>query len=371
MRIASIPAGHPYVQGSLRGLDVLPDPTPPGAGPGQWWPPVMWDADWVRANAHAFDVMHVHFGMESFAPAHMRGVLDALAEVGRPFVLTVHDLQNPQLVDQTVHLAQLDLLIGAADAVVTLTAGAAAEIAARWGRNAVVIPHPRMLERADRFAALAPTGRPRIGIHLKDLRPGVDGPGTVAAAAEALRLRADGAGDGAVLEVHLHERVRDHEAERQVRALADADPAIELQVHSRLDDDALAASIARLSAAILPYRHGTHSGWLELCWDLGVPVLAPAIGHLIDQHADGVFAFDTGSQSSTARSMARAIDQAVTAAPERAGSIRRRSAQRDLQQPRITEAHGRLYRAVTGARGEGAHVSGTAGARSTPARTPR
>ncbi len=349
---------------------MLPDPTPPGAGPGQWWPPVMWDADWVRANADSFDVMHVHFGMESFAPAHMRGVLQALAEVGRPFVLTVHDLQNPQLVDQAAHLAQLDLLIGAADAVATLTAGAAAEIADRWGRNAVVIPHPRMLDRADRFAALAPAERPRIGIHLKDLRPGVDGPGTVAAASEALRLRA---GHGAVLEIHLHQRVRDHDAERRVRALAESDPAIELQVHSRLDDDELAASIARLSAAILPYRHGTHSGWLELCWDLGVPVLAPTIGHLNDQHADGVFAFDRDPHSmadSMARSMARAMDRALAPAPDRNDTIRRRSTQRDLEQSSITDAHRRLYRAVIDTRGEGGHVSDTAAARSTPVRTP-
>ena len=70
----------------------------------------------------------------------------------RPLVLTVHDLAHPHLADPARHDAALDVLVPAADAVLTLTAGAAAEIRARWGREAVVVPHPHVLplDRLDR-----------------------------------------------------------------------------------------------------------------------------------------------------------------------------------------------------------------------------
>ena len=34
---------------------------------------------------------------------------------------------------------------------------------------------------------------------------------------------------------------------------------------------------------MLPYRFGTHSGWLEACYDLGTPVLAPDCGFYAEQ----------------------------------------------------------------------------------------
>ena len=58
------------------------------------------------------------------------------------FVLTVHDLRNPHQHDAAVLERQLAVLVPAADVVLTLTDGAAAEIATRFGRAAEVVPHP-------------------------------------------------------------------------------------------------------------------------------------------------------------------------------------------------------------------------------------
>src|SRR5689334_12924204 len=101
--VASIPAGHPYVRNVLAGADVdlLPDPVPPGATDGRWWPPVMCDAAWVAAHADRFDVMHLHFGTESYSTRHLGELIGALRANRRPLVYTVHDLENPQLTDQT------------------------------------------------------------------------------------------------------------------------------------------------------------------------------------------------------------------------------------------------------------------------------
>ena len=41
--------------------------------------------------------------------------------------------------------------------------------------------------------------------------------------------------------------------------------------------------IAGLDALVLPLRFGTHSSWLELCRDLGVPPVFPDVGFLSEQ----------------------------------------------------------------------------------------
>ena len=86
-------------------------------------------ADPIRA-----DVVHAHTWY-----THFPGLLVRRAH-GIPLVLTVHDLTNPHLSDQAPHEAALDVLVPAASAVVTLTPGAAAEIARRWSFGRTRIP---------------------------------------------------------------------------------------------------------------------------------------------------------------------------------------------------------------------------------------
>lgn len=347
LRIASVPAAHPYVA-HLAGPGVvrLPDPRPPGAPPGQWWPPEMLRAAWVTEHAAEFDLLHLHFGAESFTPAELDAALGALGDAGRPFVLTVHDLEHPQLADPARHEAQLELLVPAADALITLTEGAATEIERRWGRRATVIAHPHLLPLEAPFPPARSGPVPLLGLHLRDLRPNVDGPGatrTLLGAAELLCAE----GTPAAVRVVLHDRVRDEAARDIVRALCAAGTAVELVEAARPDDAELAAELAALDVSVLPYRHGTHSGWLELCWDLAVPIAAPRIGHLAAQHPDPGFlqSFSAGS----ARQLADAL-RPLLAGGDRCRLQRERRAARGVQQGEIAALHLALYRAAIASR---------------------
>ncbi|WP_233575353.1 glycosyltransferase [Cellulomonas sp. PhB150] len=356
IRVASVPASHPYVRAVTADPDivVLPDPPVPGGAPGQWWPPVVLDAAWVERHAEDADVVHVHFGTESFGLAELRAALDAAHRVGWPVVMTVHDLEHPQLRDQDHYVAQLGILLELADAVLTLTPGAADEVWRRWGRHATVVPHPRVLPpgwSAPHPDRAAPGAR-KVATHLKDLRPGIDAPSAVRALADASRGLVTA---GADVEVHLRDRTRDDPLAAALRAQC-ASEGLTLVEHARLDDDELAAHLATLDACLLPYGHGTHSGWLELCWDLGVPVIVPRIGFLAEQHEDGsVLSIAPFDQPEAVGDLEHALDLALrmpsARSTDRREIVARRAQERAVADRIVVETHRALYsRLVEGAR---------------------
>ena len=178
--VASVPSSHVYVQhlapehgGRVR---RLPDPVPvePSRSTRQtWWPPVMLHPTWIAQ--HTFDVFHLQFGFDGWRPEDLAAVVRSVQDRGRPFVYTVHDLRNPHHRERALHDSQLDALVPAADAVVTLTPGAAVEIERRWNRQAVVVPHPhvvplRTIERMQRRPHNPPGGSFRVGLHVKSLQ---------------------------------------------------------------------------------------------------------------------------------------------------------------------------------------------------------
>jgi Glycosyl transferase 4-like domain len=347
--VVSVPAGHPYVARIAASpyVTVLPDPPVKGAPAGVWWPPVSLNPAWIREHRHDADLLHIHFGTESFSPEHLRSTIDTAHDVGWPVVVTVHDLEHPQLGDQDAYRAQLEVLVRGADAVITLTTGAAAEISARWGRDAVVIPHPALLYDGAPVRRVRGFEEVRVGVHLKDLRPNVAGPRTVKALVAAVAaLRRDGV--PVVGEVRLHHRVRDEAARDRVRQLCSATDAVVLIEHERLSDAELAVALSRLDVCVLPYRHGTHSGWLELCWDLGVPVACPAVGHYAEQHTDGSVGTytpeDDASLTATVATLLRSDSAARAGSERRAELIEARRAVRATIDDVSAETHAGLYR---------------------------
>lgn len=289
IRIASVPAAHVYVQhlaaiATADGVVRLTDPPPPGVtDPAQWWPPAMLDPDWIRFHADDFDVMHVHFGFDALSAADLSAVADALDEVGKPLVYTVHDLRNPHHRTPAAHDAHLGVLIRRAAALITLTPAAAREIRSRWGRDAVVLPHPHVVDfdRMQRDVERADDGFV-VGIHAKSLRASMDPLPVVQAIAqlrqELPRLR---------VRVNVHHDVADGarydpELMTALRRLVARDD-IDLFVHDCFTDDELWDYLQGLDLSVLPYRFGTHSGWLEACHDLGTAVLAPSCGNFAEQ----------------------------------------------------------------------------------------
>lgn len=354
IRVAAVPGGHPYARSLLdpasTSVVLLPDPPARDGSTARWWPPSMLTPDWIRENADAFDVLHVHFGMESSTTAELSAVIDALRDADKPLVYTVHDLENPQLSDQSVHREHLDLVVPAADELVTLTPGARAEIERRWDRTARVIGHPRV---AGELPAQLPAGSASHSeteagsataiVHLRDLRPNIDGIGTVRALAAAIAhldhpLR---------VVVDVNENVRDEAQLAEIVAVVDSAPALSLQRHPRSDDDELARSLLSAEIAVLPYRFGTHSGWAELCWDLGVTVVTPPVGFIAEQHPADTFVHETGDPASLAAALdaARAI-ATPPGSPERDTVVAARTEERRAQSTAVAREHENLYRGV-------------------------
>lgn len=308
VRVASVPSSHVYVRHLSPvgfaavddGVERLADPPPAGraAAQSRWWPPAMLDADWVMINADRFDIFHLHFGFDARTPAELEQLVAALRSTGKPFVYTVHDLRNPHHLDRIAHDAQLDILIPAADEVVTLTSGAAREIERRWGRTASVIAHPHVVDLATAARARRITserGGPfRVGLHVKSLRACMD----VAAVLPVL-VRAVRALPNAVLQVNGHRDVLEPGGVRfdpeLAQLLTDLGSEIDLRVHDFFSDAQLWEYLTSLDASVLPYRHGTHSGWLEACRDLGTDVIAPSCGFYSDQGPVHTYGLDETS----------------------------------------------------------------------------
>ena len=319
IRVASVPAGHVYVRHLSDPDDDgtvlrLPDIEQPG-GEGRWWPPAMLDAGWIAANHETFDVFHVHFGFDAKSPRELQAIGSALRAAGVPLVVTVHDLRNPHHPDADLHDAQLGVLLEHAATVITLTPGAAVAIAARWGRIAEVLPHPHVVDW-DTMSRPRPVHADYVvGLHAKSVRANMD----VTAVAPVLAATVSGL-PGARLRIDIHHEVFDPGAHaytpaagKALRALAAAHDRVELHEHDYFSDDELWDYLQAIDVSVLPYRFGTHSGWLEACFDLGTAVVAPSCGFYAEQRPCLTYRHDeTGLD---AASLARAVQSAYAQTP--------------------------------------------------------
>ena len=349
--VASVPRGHVYV----RHLDPehgpavhrLADPDPEGSSApagAVWWPPVMLRPEWVaRAD---FDVFHLHFGFDACSPEQLAELVAVLRDRDKPFVFTVHDLRNPHHEDRTLHDAQLDVLVPAADELITLTPGAAGEIARRWGRTASVLPHPHVVDPATMGVAQDARARRRagsfrVGLHVKSLRASMDPLRILPTLVDTVRDL-----PGAVLQVNAHRDVLDDDGPRRDERLAAylrdaaARGDVELHVHDYLSDRELWNYLGSLDVSVLPYRFGTHSGWLEACRDLGTTVVAPSCGYFAEQGP--VLGYTHDESSYDAASLEQSLRFAHAHRPQLGASIDQRRAQRHA----VAEAHAALYRSI-------------------------
>lgn len=375
IRVASVPAAHPYVRHlgpvPTSVLATVPDHVELGAPRDQpevvrladlttpWWPPTMLDPEWVRANASAFDLMHVHFGFDSVSPEELDRLGEALNRARRPLVVTVHDLRNPHHPSPELHDRQLGVLLHYATKVVTLTAHAAGQIRAKHGLDAEVIPHPHIVEldemRRHQTTASRRTAGAVVGIHLKSMRPNME------AAVVDAAVRAVAEVPRSQLRVDVHLDVAEASGLRHDPALMaklhryERQGALRLHQHDFFTDDAFFAYVASLTISVLPYRFGTHSGWLEACRDLGVAVVAPDCGSYHDQGP--VFRFGCNEQNGLdAQSCFHAITDALRRQPPPPVHWRERIEQRTA----IAEAHLRLYQQALDATRTSTGVLGSA-----------
>ena len=331
LRVATVPDTHPYITAvrpdSMRHLRLTPL-TATG-----WERSPLLDPSVLGRALVDVDVVHVHFGYEGLPPAQLEAFAAGVRECGSALVVTVHDLRNPHDREPNAHLAHLGILVTTADAVITLTSGAAAEIDRRWGRAATVIPHPSLLTtpevrvRGDRRA------RAVVGLHLKSLRTNLVEPLPLVLAAAA------GARDAeAVLRVDVHDPGADPSVLSGLAGYAGRG-LIDLHPHERFSDHDLLAYLRGLDVSVLPYRFGSHSGWLEMCRDLGVAVVAPDCGFYAEQW-DAVTTFANNERTGLdPASLRRAVHAAAQGgAPEPADRVDRLH-----QLSSVRAAHARVY----------------------------
>lgn len=321
MNVLSIPAGHVYSQAiQPPGVQFLPDPDIDG----NWWPhPALEASYWHKPRD--VDLVHIHFGFEHRTPDQLR---ELVAVLPVPLVLTVHDLDNPHLEEQAAYHESLGVLVDAASEVVTLTDCAAGVIARRYSRDSVsVIPHPPITCRASsefEAVSVASPGEVPVAVFLKSLRTNaVADPAFYAAIAQRVPLT-----------VYIH----DVPATVSLRAELSDVEGLTVVVHDPMDDAALYEAVASHAVCILPYARGTHSGWLEMCRDLGVSVAVPDCGCYADQAdtAAAVATYTTGDGAAAGEAAATLLER---------GPIPYQG-DRLAQLEGITQAHARVYRAA-------------------------
>ncbi|WP_329392813.1 glycosyltransferase family 1 protein [Streptomyces lydicus] len=324
----------------------LDDPRPNGAPSTsqRWWPPVMLDPDWVRAHHAEFDVFHLHFGFDAQTSQQLSLLVQALRRYRKPLVYTVHDLRNPHQTDPASHDAALDVLVPAADRLITLTPGAAAEIERRWNCAAAVLPHPHVVERHRLSQSRPHSDRFRVGVHAKSLRPNMSLLPVVRVLTEAVADLPD-----AELQVNIHCEVGEPgthayapEVLKQLSEFADSQ-LLRLHVHDYFGDDQLWDYLTGLHLSVLPYAFGTHSGWLEACHDLGTTVAAPSCGFYAEQRPCLSYGH-TMHDGLDASSLRTAVQEAYRTRPHWRATVAERAAER----ARVAAAHREIYRQLLG-----------------------
>ncbi len=302
MAVLSIPSQHPYVRSiyprsTAHDVAVLNDPLLDPNDPARWWPhpafsPQWWEKDtpdmsWEEKQS--IEVVHVHFGFEHLSLQETRDFTSELRHRRIPLILTVHDIDNPHLSDQSTYHRQLRVLLEDAARILTLTSLAARRLAREFAVDPArieVVAHPQVVPaHTDVQPAHPPV---QVGTFLKSVRPNVisDFQFYRDAAVQCAR-------NGQHLSVFIHRDQKDTELFKHLEGCAD----IDLRAHDEFSDDELFAAIASCQAVLLPYQGGTHSGWMEMCRDLFVPVAVPDCGCFSSQadSADAVAIYPTGN----------------------------------------------------------------------------
>lgn len=357
VRVRHVPAGHAYVEhllparpgrpGGPGGVEHLRDPRIPGAPPGQWWPHPALEAGWVRRHRSEQDLIHVHFGTEGATVEELDRWLRTLSDVGLPLVHTVHDIDHPHLRDQSHHRRHLAALVEHSDGLITLTQGAAGRIERTFGRRPLVVPHPHVVPLARLDQPRQESETFTVGLHLKSLRTNVAPMTVLPMLLRHLPSLGERIGRPAVLEIRGHDDLLEPTAPRHdpelaellVRLSAAPPPGVRVVLGPRLSDAQLWDYLGGLDVSVLPYAWATHSGWVEACRDLGTWVLAPDVGHLVEQ--GGVLAWGPADRAPSGTRLLRLLQHAAAAPADRPGR-----AARTAQRAEIAAAHADLYRRV-------------------------
>lgn len=230
-----------------------------------------------------FDVLHLHHVEFDDLPT-LKSVLSECARSRRRVIFTAHDIR-PVFSGRVDYHRKLRALVDARVPFVCLTEASGAEIRRRFGNQVetVTIPHGYVVP-----PSAVPSRRPPGSGHARyflfgSLRDNRDITTVLYNwrfgrhqhdTSLSVLLRAPGY-------INLI-----HEKDRWAALLATAvaEPRLQVDVLPFPTDVEVAETASGCDALILPYRWGSHSGQLELAFDLGLVPVASAVGYLRDQY---------------------------------------------------------------------------------------
>ena len=315
IRVVTVPYADPYVDA------VLPDGVVhvgPRTGPSPWL-----DPGYLAAHAGGVDVVHLHDGYGHLPEDEVVSWAETLRRTGVPLVLTVHQLRDPRQPTRRRHDAHLEALLATAEVVLTLTPGAADEIAARFGRTAIVVAHPSIAEPVPELGA----ERGLVGLPLCARCAALPDPAMLVRA--ALSGAVNGGGR---LRVFLDDGV-------EAPPVFAAGDSLEYRPRKA---DSWTAQLQELHAVVLPECSGTHSAELEVCRDVGTRVVAPSCGWFAHQWSD-VVVYDNDEERGLDPV---SLDAAVAAALTRPAPRPADRAWRAEQLAAVRAVHAQVYAQV-------------------------
>lgn len=282
LRVVHVPARTPYAW-KLHGPDfrILNSTT---IDDGSTVPSAV-TAEWLLEHRPFtwFDVLHLHH-IEFEAPETLERLLDACASAEVRIVHTVHDTTAMFGSDRELH-QRLRTLATADVGWICLTPGSASALTDIIGRdvNAAVIPHGYVADPE----ALSGQQRHRGDNGLRYLlfgatRPNRDQLSTVV----NWSLAATNPDDRLHLLLRGLSPAHFRDPTSQVPQLLDAirsDQRITTTMRSYPTDDEVIAAGLAADALLLPYLWGSHSGQLELAFDLNLLPICSSVGYLLEQ----------------------------------------------------------------------------------------
>jgi hypothetical protein len=316
LRIATIPHTDPYAAAVLPAGAV---PVGPAADPSPWLDPAH-----LAAAGGDVDVLHLHWAPDVLGPAAVERWTDEVRRLGLPLVVTVHQLGSGR------RAAALAVLLETAELVLTLTPGAADEIAMRYGRTAIVVAHPSITAPVPGLGA----ERGLVGLAVGPPSPAVPDPEAVTRA--ALSGAVSGGGRLRVL------------VEPSLDALPflAGMPEVEVVPTVRSGPD-WSAQLQQLHVLVLPQRTGTHSTDVEICRDVGTAVVAPSCGEFAGQWSEVIGYGNDERSGLDAVSLTGAIAAALTRPMPRPVD----RAWREEQRAAVQRVHATVYAQVAADRG--------------------
>jgi hypothetical protein len=282
LRVVHLPARTPYVR-KLSG-DAFRIVNGSRISSGEEVPANV-SATWMLARRPFdwFDVLHLHH-VEFEPVAELERLLDACRAESKRIVFTAHDVR-PMFSSDNQLAHRLSLLAKAETAWVFLTHGSvqpAKELVpslTEWG----VIPHGFVV--APDFLAERERSQPRVARRYMlygSIRPNRDHISTIVNWSLGLR------GEDSRLRLMLRafSPADFSDGKRQIVDLvtiASADPRIEVVMRPYPTDAEIAEAALESDALLMPYLWGSHSGQLELAFDLNMLAVCSDVGFTRDQ----------------------------------------------------------------------------------------